>query len=66
MNSAPWVKGRKPPQKMKVSLGTFGIGAETAHSLQVILAYEYLIDAGVNHCGEPDFGHTPHYLEDRI
>ena len=53
-------------QKMKVSLGPFGVGAETANNLQVVLLYEYLINAGINRCGEPDFGHTHHYLEDRI
>lgn len=39
-------------QKMHVAVGPFGIGAETAHYLQVILAYQYLINTGVNHCGD--------------
>ena len=53
-------------QKMKTSVGPFGVGAETAHNLQVIVLYEYLVNAGIARCGEPDFGHTHLWLEDRI
>jgi hypothetical protein len=53
-------------QKMHVAVGPFGIGIETAHYLQVILAFQYMIHAGIRRCGEPDFGHTMHHLEDRI
>ena len=53
-------------QKMHVAVGPWGIGVEMAHYLQVILAYEYVVNAGVRRCGEPDFGHTELQLEDRI
>ena len=53
-------------QKMKASVGPLGIGAETAHNLQVLTLYEYLVNTGVTRCGEPNFGHTHHWLEDRI
>ena len=53
-------------QKMKVAAGPFGFGVETFHYLQVLLAYFYNISAGINRCGEPDFGHFMLHLEDRI
>lgn len=53
-------------QKMIVAAGPFGFGIETSHYLQVILAYMYTINAGINRCGEPDFGHFMLHLEDRI
>ncbi|KAL7535177.1 hypothetical protein ACHAXR_006318 [Thalassiosira sp. AJA248-18] len=53
-------------QKMHVAVGPCGIGVEMAHYLQVILAYQYLVNAGIRRCGEPDFGHTELQLEDRI
>ena len=53
-------------QKMNASVGPMGIGAETAHNLQVLVLYEYLVNTGITRCGEPDFGHTHHWLEDRI
>ena len=53
-------------QKMHVAAGPFGIGVEMSHYLHVILAYKYLISAGINRCGEPDFGHGELHLEDRI
>jgi len=53
-------------QKMHVAVGPFGIGVETAHYLQVILAYQYLVNNRIRRCGEPDFGHFMLNLEDRI
>ncbi len=53
-------------QKMNIGCGFIGMGVETAHNLQVILVYKYLINASVTICIEPDFGHTHHHLEDRI
>ena len=53
-------------KKMHVAVGTFGIGVETAHYLQVILAYQYLVNGRIRRCGEPDFGHFMLHLEDRI
>ena len=51
---------------MHVAAGPFSIGVEMSHYLHVILAYKYLISAGINRCGEPDFGHGELHLEDRI
>ena len=53
-------------QKMHVAVGPFGIGVETAHYLQVILAYQYLVNGRIRRCGEPDFGHFMLHLEDSI
>ena len=53
-------------QKMKVSVGPYGIGIETSHYLLVNLAYQYNVNAGVARCGEPDFGHFLLHVEDRI
>ena len=53
-------------QKMHVAVGPYGIGVQTAHYLQVILAYSYLVNARVRRCDEPDFGHSMLHLEDRI
>jgi len=53
-------------QKMHVAAGPFGIGVEMSHYLHVILAYKYLVSAGINRCGQPDFGHDDLHLEDRI
>ena len=51
---------------MHVAIGPYGIGVKMRHYLHVILAYQYLVSAGIMHCGEPDFGHTDLHLEDRI
>ena len=59
-------KGENFHQKMRVAVGPFGISVETAHYVHVILAYLYLVSAGVNRCNEPDFGHFLLHLEDRI
>ena len=53
-------------QKMNVATGPFGIGAEMAHMLHVILCYRYHVSAGINRLGESDFGHSELHLEDRI
>jgi len=53
-------------QKMHVAVGPYGIGVESAHYLQVILAYFYNVNAGIRRCDEPDFGHPMLDLEDRI
>ena len=53
-------------QNIIVAAGPFGFGIETAHYLQVILAYCYLISDVINRCQEPDFGHFMLHLEDRI
>ena len=39
---------------------------ETAHYLQVLLAYQYNVHVGISRCGEPDFGHFMLHVEDRI
>jgi len=59
-------KGENFHQKMSVAAGPFGIGIETGHYLQVILAYLYLVSAGIKRCGEPDYGHFMLHLEYRI
>mmetsp|Transcript_4336 Transcript_4336/g.6328 ORF Transcript_4336/g.6328 Transcript_4336/m.6328 type:complete len:158 (-) Transcript_4336:565-1038(-) len=51
---------------MNVATGPFGIGAEMAHIVHVILCYRYHVSVGINRLGEPDFGHSELHLEDRI
>ena len=51
---------------MSVAAGPFGMGAEMAHYVQVVLAYLYTVNAGTHRCGEPDFGHFMLNYEDRI
>ena len=53
-------------QKMKVAIGPWGIGAEQAHMIIVILTYRYNINAGTRRCGEHDFGHLWLDIVDRI
>ena len=53
-------------QKMHAAAGPFGFGMETGHCLHVLLAYMYNVSAGINRCGEPDFGHADLWYEDRI
>ena len=53
-------------QKMHAAIGPYGIGVESAHYLQVILAYNYLVNAGTRRCDKPNFGHSMLHLEDRI
>ena len=53
-------------QKMNNAAPAFAIGAKHGHFLQVLVAFQYSVNAGVKRSNEPDFGHFMLNLEDRI
>ena len=53
-------------QKMRTAMGPWGVGAEVAHALLVLICYRYNVSAGVRRYGRIDFGHTHLHLIDRV
>ena len=53
-------------QKMDTAIGTWHIGARTAHNLLVLLAFRYNVTTMINRCGAYNFGHYELNLVDRI
>jgi hypothetical protein len=53
-------------QKMRGSMGPWGLGAWSAHYLLLLLSYRYNISTGIRRCNEHDFGHPWLNYMDRI
>ena len=51
---------------MKAAVGPWGIGAQAAHYLLILLCYRYNMSTLITRAGAYDFGHCEHYLIDRI
>jgi len=60
------VRAENIHQKMKVSIGPWGIGARSSHYLLLLLSYRYNVSSGIRRKGDHNFGHFELYLIDRI
>ena len=53
-------------QKMKVAIGPWGIGAQAAHYLLLLLCFRYNVSSNIRRRGHHNFGHFELDLIDRI
>ena len=53
-------------QKMKTSIGSWRVGAETGHMMLLLTCYRFNVKSQIRRCGAYDFGHYELHIIDRI